>query len=507
MFGLTLIRTYELVLIGLVLITTLFIWWKARSSDFYWTDFKYAFPFFGTISRAIRRKDLSYDEKGLSPDERHLLVDYSSNISAIDRRRFKNAYTFLLLAKQADRRPAPVWTLPLLFILLTAEALGFSFLLAPFISAEITSNQAEVIGIIVAFVLAIIAAGLTHRAGEQMYESGLIKKMRRVAENQTPKVPLYAKQIENDVDQSLDEGQHDVTRFGNRVLDTVEDRGPKWAIIAAICYILAIAVVSTVVRYENLHLGLTEQSADQGSGSTAATNPFASAGNGDTSSLPPDVEKSAQAASQRVHSEETGERLLRGIAGIAGLGVIFVFTQVFSTSIGLQFGHLRRNRVKAAFENGTMGFSSYDDYEKNELAPKIRRAEMRLQQLRKGLYHDSQRSSSSMTFSDWLDQKMRDDRSRADEHRNYVPPVRSEPIRTEPSNQTFASPIKFDPHRLAMTILDIDDKEVRRSHLAGLKLSGSQMDQLKEAINAEKNKRATDAEKARTADTAWIDDI
>jgi hypothetical protein len=86
--------------------------------------------------------------------------------------------------------------------------------------------------------------------------------------------------------------------------------------------------------------------------------------------------------------------------------VIFVFTQIYAMTLGIRYGHLERARIKSAYRNGTAGYSSYEDYKRHVLDPRVRRTERRLQQLKNGLFNDSQTAPSALTFGRWLEVKM-----------------------------------------------------------------------------------------------------
>ncbi len=463
----------------------IYLLWLRRTQEFYWNDFWYALPRFGRLSKSIRRKDLNpiQDDvtgKASTAAQQELLVTYFNHIGVITRERFQRAYQFLLLAKQADRRPMPIWGMPFLFILLVAEALGFGLLLAPFVASEITPNSAQVIGFVIAFVMAIIAAGLTHAAGQEIYETGLIRKMRKVA-NDT-KSPLYKRALANDEDQAVDLGEPDVTRFGNRILESVEDRGSVKFIIVAAIFVVIVLGASTVLRYENLRLAVTQQSALAGYGTGNNGNPFATIT--PQNALPPDVTQNAGQAEARVQAEENFEQILGGTAGIIGLGVIFLFTQVYSTSLGIQWGHIKRRRVEAAFQKGTQGFSSYDDYKRHQLDPRIRRTERRLQQLRSGLFGDSHLAPSTFPFQDWMEMKL------AHESRLGAAGPAAAP----------GLP-KFNPEREAAKILAIADTERRRTALRHrvADLAPLEVEALQHAIAEVKRRQAED--------NAWINDV
>jgi hypothetical protein len=469
------------------MVLAIYLFWLRRTQDFYWNDFWYALPIFGKLRKAIRAKDLHPVQDEVTGQmstaaQQELLATYFNHIGVVTRERFQRAYGFLLLAKQADRRPMPIWGMPFLFILLVAEALGFGLLLAPFVASEITPNSAQIIGFIIAFVMAIIAAGLTHAAGQEIYETGLIRKMRKVA-NDT-KSPLYRTAIANDQDQNADLGDADVTRFGNRILESVEDRGSIKFIIVAAIFVVIVLGASTVLRYENLRLFVTQQSALAGPTTGAIVpgangNPFAAVTN---PALPPDVTQDANAAQARVQAEENYEQILGGTAGIIGLGVIFLFTQVYSTSLGIQWGHIKRRRVEAAFEKGTLGFSSYEDYRRHQLDPRIRRAERRLQQLRSGLFGDSHLAPSTFTFRSWMDAKLGHEAG----SEQMTPPAPAATL--------------FDAGREAAAVMAMTDPEARRAHLRQRigSLSPAQVQQLQTAIAEAKRRQAEDA---------WINEV
>jgi len=466
------------------LVIVIFLIWVRRTREFYWTDFWYAFPWFGALHKSIREKNLHpvRDEvtgEIITPAQQALISTYFNQIGVITRERFHRAYRFLLLAKQSDRRPMPVWGLPILFLLLLAEALGFGMLLAPFIAAEITPNAAEIIGFAIAFVMAIIAAGLTHAAGTEFYESGLVAKMRRIANNS--KIPLYRLAIANDEDQEIDRDDDDVTRFGNRVLESAADKAGRKFIVSAFLFILVVLGASSLLRYENLRLAVTQQSALQAQpGAALGSNPFAA-----PSSLPPDVAQNAQDAQQQVQVEESSEQLLGGVAGIAGLGVIFVFTQIYAMTLGIRYGHLERARIKSAYRNGTMGYSSYEDYKRHVLDPRVRRTERRLQQLKNGLFSDSQTPPSTLTFSHWLATKMQAERA-------ALPAAGPEPA-------ALALPPRFSAPAIAARIMNIADTSERRAELRRViaTLDEAQRTELQIAIERIR----------QSAAPSWVDEV
>jgi hypothetical protein len=168
--------------------------------------------------------------------------------------------------------------------------------------------------------------------------------------------------------------------------------------------------------------------------------------------------------------------------------VIFLFTQVYSTSLGIQWGHIKRRRVEAAFQKGTLGFSSYEDYRRHQLDPRIRRAERRLQQLRSGLFGDSHLAPSTFTFRSWMDAKLGFE---AGSDLLAAPRFAETPVQ---------APAPFDAEREAAAVMAMTDPQARRAHLRQriATLSPAQVQQLQTAIAEQKR---------RQEDDAWINEV
>ncbi len=167
--------------------------------------------------------------------------------------------------------------------------------------------------------------------------------------------------------------------------------------------------------------------------------------------------------------------------------MIFLFTQVYSTSLGIQWGHIKRRRVEAAFQKGTLGYSSYEDYRRHQLDPRIRRSERRLQQLRSGLFGDSHFAPSTFSFRSWMDAKLG-----LEAGSEQIGPSRATPAP--------AQAVPFDAGREAAAVLAMPDPEARRAHLRQRigSLTPAQVQQLQNAIAEQKR---------RQADEAWINDV
>lgn len=479
---------------------------------FYKTDRSYTMPIFGQIARLGKGRNIDrrVDKNGLTPAELQLMNEYRASIGAVDPITFNRNREFLSITGQDNRIEAPAYMFPFLLILLAAEAFGFGLLLAPMLAREVTPNEAPYIALVLAFVMAVIAAGLTHGAGRQLYAWRIIGDMRASARNHG--VSPFELKVDTSKNQAIDQDHFYATRFGNRVLEGDHDKPSLFLVWVSIAFIIAIGVGSSMLRYENLKESVTQSIAAQ---TTQSTDPFASSSNS-LQGMPPSVVRSAQHAQERVQAILRGEEIMGGVAGIAVLTAIFVFTQIFSTYIGFSYGHLGKGNVKDAM-NVTQGFKSYELYRTKSLLPKISTVEARLRKLRKKMYRDHSRpdGQSSISFKEWLDLD-------PDKHQHYefddpLPPSKRSPTITvastanEPRIQTPSQPqsasaasLPADIATFASQILDMPQTE-RVDYLVKLKSmhSPQEMDRLRVAFEAEKESRSRAAAAAVEPDD-WM---
>ena len=461
---------------------------------FEWTDLRYGFPLFGRLRRGIRERNLHTDPQGLTPAEQTLMRDYHAHIPALHRTEFAEAYEFLLLAKQADRQSAPGWQYPALIFLLACEALAFSALLVPVVSDKITPLMAEVFSPILALLVAVVGAWITHSAGHEVYTVGLIKRMRREADDE--KQSVWKMSVAPAGDQGIDAGLASPTRFGNRVLDSPSDQPRRRFVWAALAYIVVIGGLSISIRYYDFAGQQTQNSAPA---AASATDPYAAAPQ--FGQLPPAISETAKNRARIVHAEEHFDRFMSGVSGIFALGAIFIFTQLMSAGMGYMYGTVRAKRVLSALRI-TAGYASFDEFYRHELAPKIHRTNKRLAELRKGLFHDTQKVPSHMQFEEWLEREEEkryaaEDRQRARLSQSEAAPIRREAMQPGPV-PVAAAP---DLAGLAAELLDLP-KEQRPQRLLELKetLTREQLDELRQAIAAEKRRRETGIE-------SWMEDV
>ena len=357
-------------------------------------DFLYAFPMslFGNIGKL---KTLKHDTRGIYEDtwrktdagipdpELRLCNDYyaafGENIAS--KTVFDNAYEYLVLTYQADTRTVSLWERILLVTLTLAEAAGTGFLLAPWISQEMSAAQIGYVGWIIAFAFAFGMLILTHFAGESAKKAVVYKN---VIGDRDRNAIGRIRPIAFTAQQAVDAHDPPENRFMARALKGPRDRG-SWAPTIATVAVLGLALAFIFwIRWEGIKQATTNQVVQMeksGVGQSSA-NPFANMGPGSSTPLPPDVVQSQQQARDKVALEIGREQEGQGFGAAMLLSFIYIMTQ--SAGFLFSYKHAFVGDGEKAYKL-TRGESHYETYVRTVASPYLNRAESRLAELRQYL--------------------------------------------------------------------------------------------------------------------------
>ena len=357
-------------------------------------DFLYAFPvpLFGQIGKLERLKADTHslagnawreDPVGLPDPELRLCNDYyaafGENISS--KPVFENAYAYLVHSYQSDTRPMALWQHVLLVALTLAEAAGTGFLLAPWVSQEMSAAQIGYVGWIIAFAFAFGMLILTHSAGRSYKKAALFKS---VVGEKDPDALDHIRPISLSMAQEADAAQTPEIRFAARVSKGSRDRGSLWPTAATVLVLAAALAFIFYIRWEGIKEAETHQVVHiehQGL-SSSSSNPFAAMSSGNSASLPPAIQQAQQQARDRVAQEIGREQAGQGFGAAALLSFIYIMTQ--SAGFLFSYQHAFLGDGEQAFEL-TRGESHYETYVRAVASPYLNRAESRLAELRQYL--------------------------------------------------------------------------------------------------------------------------
>jgi len=333
--------------------------------SFWWTDLKVRMPVVGLIAR--NAKNLEKGGKGWMLAEEKLCGAYKKYVSQLPEDKFLQRIEYMKHSGDLGRTPMSTGMTLFLFILVAAEAMGFSYILGTWAASEGSADLYKILMYAIVFVLASILATVTHKAGEQFYRTGLIRScFKRYREGNEEHYSTRVIALNDDQMADAKEPPH--TRCINRVIENPHDLGSYGWVWTAVVFVALIFVGSGVMRYQHMEAEMIRET--QVSDSQAG-NPFASG-----AALPSAVMAPQQAADKQAKDEQQSSTKIEGGMAIMILGLIFVVTQIVGFGAGYKHCFAGKETYKKtkgsnAFwwwseKDGayadTWGYSTYDSY-------------------------------------------------------------------------------------------------------------------------------------------------
>ncbi len=390
-----------------------FIYWL-RADNFRYAMFAYrrrwAFgsDFRGKLAELSNQADDDKeDEYGLVAAERTLCSDFEAIIAGskgatVSQKQFERAREYLNITGQNDIHPPGFLAKLGLFILILAESVGTGYVLAPWLSTEITPSQANLAAGVLAVAVAIVLAILTHTAGSMLAQYVRYKRKAGGSEGEAKSISIADDQRQDAY--YIDKSRTTWTvrpnpnrmRFANRV----QDPGSIGIVVTAFAAALIIAIMAGifVIRVEGVKQ-VTEKkivSIEQNGISGGGENPFALA---NAPSLPPDVAQAQQESRKDVAKSLGSAYKDQGVAASFILALIYLVTQF--TAFIIAYRSAFSGQGKDAYEF-TRGETSYDAFKKKYLDDKIKRVDSLLAELRQKR-HGKHRNGSLHSFSKYLE--------------------------------------------------------------------------------------------------------
>jgi hypothetical protein len=384
----------EWLAIALALVLLIAALWQ-RSVRFWLTDFWVNLPLIGVISRLC--KDTTHGKDGWMRSEEKLCSKYKPFIILLSESRFNQRIEYMRKAGDLGRSPMPFWVLALLVILVIAEGLGFSYLIATWMARDGSPNTHMVFTFAIVLVICVIMVAVTHAAGQQYYRTSLLracfKRYKDKDGQQYSSRPIALKD-----DQHSDDAEPDYIQCVNRVAKHSRDNGSYAAVGLALVAIAVIAVLSTFMRWQSLESELNRDSSLQSQSS--AGNPFANGG----LPLPEAVTSPQKEADDKARTDIRSSTEAEGLAAFLLLAFIFVITQIVSMGAGYKFGFAGKETLRkgeGAYKD-TAGFPTYDAYWANT-EPVIDLINSRVKDLQQRMEEYSHHKLKlTKTFEDYL---------------------------------------------------------------------------------------------------------
>lgn len=240
-----------LILSTMVLLVAIKIWWSKVS--YFYMNVAYAFPLVGRISRWSSKPPITNSD-GWMDSETRLCADYYAYYQELNKSPdfYDKCRDYLNKVHETGRREKGFLMWMLIIGLIFFEAVGFAYVLAPFMVQNISANVAGMLAWFTAFLLSVAAVFFTEMAGREMHHSSLITKIRTWYEQSRTPRDLEA-DTKVDIDNTYrDDDEPNYLKVLNRT-DHNARVTPKytWTTVCLI-YVLAIAIGAFVIRNYSL---------------------------------------------------------------------------------------------------------------------------------------------------------------------------------------------------------------------------------------------------------------
>jgi subtilisin family serine protease len=297
-------------------------------------------PLIGTVARLASQVKNHNDQvhaNGWRSGEVSLCEEYYSRFKSVDKdpSYFAKCEDYLSKVCEKGRRNSPFWVVPLMGALLILEAVGFAYVIGPYVNRQISANDLQYLTWSVSAFLALISGFFAHIAGHQFHHNSLIKKARHWWSS-TPHTDRDS-YIGKDIAQiSIDNSLTDSSASGyNKILariktnETVTTRH-NWIIIFA-ATIVIVAIAAFWVRTEQLNALETELVAGYqiNEAASSSNSPF------DLPAASAEVEKESKGKS---FDDKVGAEHRASLVTFAVLSVVYVAIQFIALWLSMVFG-------------------------------------------------------------------------------------------------------------------------------------------------------------------------
>jgi hypothetical protein len=336
----------------MVLAVVIKVWWeKVR---YFVLNVAYGFPFVGRVARASRKPqtiDGSHDDVLWYASERMLCADfyphYDNFAERCDPEFFEKCEDYLNKTGQLGRKEKGMLMWIATFALVIFEAVGFAYVLAPFMARNVSANAAGMLAWMIAFMLSIILVPLTDKMGQQLHKNSLLNKIR--VWHADARKSGHAKKLEPNTHIKIattdeDDDEPNYIKILNRV-DCGARPTAGWKISAfTVLMITAIAIGAYVIRSHTI-AGLETEEVNASPFTALSTD----AGNGASPfDLPGAAKHDDAKADKRAAGEEVHSKIVAYKTTFVILSVIFIGVQVFGILVGFFYSIAGEESKKAA---------------------------------------------------------------------------------------------------------------------------------------------------------------
>ncbi|WP_419570887.1 hypothetical protein [Rheinheimera sp.] len=351
----------------MLLVLAIKVWWQEVRYLFMRTG--WSLPLAGRLSRAAG-KDHKLGNDGWYPIEKQVCHDFYVHYKDFNQSPdyYEKCADYLNKVEESGRKKKGPFLWLLIIGLILLEAVGFAYVLAPFMAKNASSNEQTMLAWFVAFLLSIAAVLLTELTGKEWHKNSLINKIRgwwEIEGKQSNLMPEKDISIEKTYqDNQSPKYLQVLNRLSANALVTPSYK----TTVITLLYICFLAVGAYLVRSYTLDADNTEM-VNQGMvfEQAAGTDPFAlleqssaeTSTTDDAIALPAELAEVNATADQKAANEATQARTSASKVTFVILSVIFVMIQVVGIYFGFAFSFAGKESEKAF--NYTKDFNSAEE--------------------------------------------------------------------------------------------------------------------------------------------------
>ena len=340
------------VLAAMVVMATM--WDKVK---WWWLNTWMSFPLIGTVANLSRDISIDGEHPSWYKSELSLCEKYENHIKVRDEADFNNLSKYITKAGDTGRDPMPKWLWLLTALLVFAEAMGFSYVLAGWTIPGASENLQQTGALGIAFVISIILVAFTHWAGHECYVSSKIKQARnKISDGDT----LNLKEISLNEPQTNDDGEPSHIQLMSRVGSIASYK----ITYLTLGFVVAVGLGALYVRGQVLEKALQQEVT--GSNNTELNVKLNNDGldmsvKGEDSALP-DADLSAN-NSAKAKAVLDGVDIDRhgGWGTFIVLSFIFMFLQLLGALFGYKWGFAGKNSSDAYHKINGAKYSTFAD--------------------------------------------------------------------------------------------------------------------------------------------------
>lgn len=347
---------FSVVLTMAVILALMFWWDRVR---YFMLGVGYGLPVFGRIARMSAKPqspEVGSDGVTWYKSESTLCAAYYSHyvMSSKSAEFYDNCKNYLSKVGELGRSEKSWFVKIGIIALVLFEAVGFAYVLAPYMARNVSANTATWLAWVIAIMLSIVLVPLTHQMGKEIHKNGLLAKARIWYENE--RRDGNAEGFKNDPKINLettydDDHKPNYVQIINRV--QANGRGTRtwyWTVISVVL-IAIIAVGAYEIRALTVDGMETEQVNSSAFGPGASESAF---------DLPAEAQADNRAADKQAASEVMASQIAAYKLTFVILSVIFIGVQIIGIMIGYLFSFV--GIESAAAVRYMQGFSSADEF-------------------------------------------------------------------------------------------------------------------------------------------------